>query len=393
MRNAAIPLTIILATGCDWLKPIDPCAGGSPLQQDPNVSADCQACGQSPCPDETGETGDEPVITELTCDSYAVDPDTGLGLQYCFVGHWDIPITNPNFAPYIHKTKADCPQLSAEFPCDRTWHAITANHAGGEAPPPEQLPANGDSAGTMCVLCQAEGEAAPKSAAPDNNGWRLCPGDNFLPQPHPAADDNLPNGTLGWLDNLTCSEYTDPGYACPLGFVALDQFDYEHTGLVMFSTFTCACHGSDDTCQPGAVCEAGWTIDGEDLYPSLCTWDDGSGGNGFAPQGPVVYGLAQWSDGLTVDGDEIMLSPSMLLALLPHDGQPFALLNDDQRIDTRGTITHCGAGSLCEHLGLHVGERLVMDRFDVDELLGGGATYIEVVRPRTRSRWLAITLD
>ncbi len=55
-------------------------------------------------------------------------------------------------------------------------------------------------------------------------------------------------------------------------------------------------------------------------------------------------------------------------------------------------ITHCGAGSLCEHLGLRVGERLVMDRFDVDELLWGGSTYIEVVRPRARSRWFTITL-
>jgi hypothetical protein len=55
-------------------------------------------------------------------------------------------------------------------------------------------------------------------------------------------------------------------------------------------------------------------------------------------------------------------------------------------------ITHCGAGSLCEHLGLHVGERIVFDGFDVDALLAGRATQLEVERPRNRSRWLTISV-
>jgi hypothetical protein len=56
-------------------------------------------------------------------------------------------------------------------------------------------------------------------------------------------------------------------------------------------------------------------------------------------------------------------------------------------------ITHCGAGSLCEHVGLRVGERLVFDGFDVDALLAGRAVPIKVERPRDRDRTLTISVE
>jgi hypothetical protein len=396
MQTRIIPiLALVFADGCFLLNPVNPCAEGSPLQQDPAVAADCQACGMSPCPNETGETGDEVEVTSLTCDSYAINED-GTGPQFCFVGNYDIPITNPNFDPYIHKNKADCPQLSNEFPCDRTWHAITSNHAGGQPPPPDQLPENGDSAGTMCVLCQTDNGDKPwdpghKVPAADNAGWRLC-GPDWLPKPHPALNDEMPAGSADWIDDLACDEYTDPGFVCPLGFVALDQPDYEHNGKILFSTFTCTCHGSDETCQPDAVCEAGWTIDGEDLYPSLCTWDDGSGGNGIAPEGPKVYGLARWEDGIVRKADSITITGEMLLTLVPEFGS-VALLNDDQRVDALGTITHCGRASLCAYLGLSVGDTPLVEQRHINALTNTGRARIEIITATGRSRWLTVFVD
>jgi hypothetical protein len=382
MRHlSAIILMTCATSACDWLTPPDPCALNNPLAPPgSDVAADCEACGQSPCTDETGETGDEVEVTQLTCETYALDGQ-GQGEQYCFVGNYDIPILNPDFAqwPYVHKNKSDCAQLSDEFPCNRTWHAISSNHAGGQQQP-SSLPENGDSANTMCVLCQTKADTdlpydpGDKVPAGDNAGWRLCSPNVQSGNWHPASVDILPAGASGWIDNLRCAEYTDPGFACPLGFVAVDQPD-DHSGRIFYSSFTCSCHGSDDACQPGAVCEAGWTIDGEDLYPSLCTWDDGSGTmNGAASDGPVVYGLAQWSDGIVVNRSNVTLSPSLVLALVP------GVFNDDMLFAPNGEVLHCGQESLCTAAGLQVGDVITVGSSDIAALLLGRSISIPLQR-------------
>jgi hypothetical protein len=134
------------------------------------------------------------------------------------------------------------------------------------------------------------------------------------------------------------------------------------------------------------VCELGWVFEGGLPRPTLCTWGEA------VPAGPLVYGLTAWGEGLEVEGDRVELSPGMLLAMLPRDGQPFALLNDDQRLDERGTVTRCGVGSLCSNVGLRVGDRLVFEGSELDELLDTGSTRLEVVPPRGRSRWLSVSL-
>jgi hypothetical protein len=384
MRNNAIPFTIALAlAGCGS----NPC-DISLLYENmtPEQRANCDECSNAyECP-EDGETGDEndDYAGSLVCEPPSGD-DAG------------VPAGHPRWCRTFGLLPFDL-----DFITD--WdHSLAApgdcyfNH------PP--VPCVGSSTGVFldeCVLCRPY-TGGPSSSAgnwtsDDNDNWDMCLRKEYLLPGVPAAGrwqpcyyaaggGVMPEGLTG-----VGGEHEGPHHVCTHGFVGLEMANSTHQPITN-GAWTCQCDGSDAGCQPDAVCEAGWVVgglDGVGLMPSptLCTYDG-------APLvvGPVVYGLTQWSDGIVIDGDNIVLGPSMLLSLWPQDGQPFALFNDDQRADERGLITHCGAGSLCEHVGLHAGERIVFDGFDVDALLAGRAVALKVERPRDRARTLTISVE
>jgi hypothetical protein len=362
MRKHAVPFTIaITLAGCGT----NPC-DISLLYENmtPEQRGNCNKCGDAyECPDE-GETGDDggDFVSCTPADAICLDGDV-------------ISQLGSDAYLYDARPKTECNGIVGPVPCNRSWFDPEINDL-------------------ECVSCDIPGIADNVSlppATPDT--WPICWNGVFKWDPAYWAGEEFFIAP-GWPAQLGCEsemigipQIPDPMFTCPDGMIGIHR---ESSPGVMDNLWTCRCpDGSDDSCQPDAVCEAGWVFDG--LYPSptLCVWSD----VGVPDVGPVVYGLAQWSDGIVVDGDNIVLSPSMLLSLWPQDGQPFALFNDDQRADERGMITHCGAGSLCEHVGLHAGERIVFDGFDVDALLAGMATQLEVERPRNRSRWLTISVE
>lgn len=333
-------LLLTLAAGCDWSL-----GWGDPCTQNHPAGADLIECQDDGTGDDTGDDGTE----EHWC-----SPNQDLSV--CI----DLPQADllAFFAGWVSRSLDSCGELSQPYDC---------THEGSQY---------------TCHMCEVLvwGAWTPTHQAPSNDGWHICWVEDFQ-QYMLAMNLHVDGYVHDWVPQLDCGHYTDAG-ACPLGFI-------ENTP----DGVTCRCNGSDDACQPGTVCEAGWVLGGLEgnsmiPIPTECTWDG-------APitVGPPVYGLAQWGDGIEVDGDDIVLQPSMLRTLLPAAGEPVALLNDDQRVDARGVITHCGAGSLCEHVGLQVGERLVVPSFDLGALFAGEPLYIEVVRQRGRSRWLAIWLD
>lgn len=381
---ATFTLTLTLAVGCDWSPGWgDPCSTNHPSQADPAVKADCQACNQSPCPDETGESGDDSPPLELLCASEEPQQsDTSI----CYV----LPLTatpSHTASDDVDVPASNCPFLSTPVPCERSWSD----------------PWSGSQECSICNLTNFNSEYAHVEHPVNGPGpWNLCP------NPSPSAPNKYVPAQLlsdsadpsqpipDWLETAECYYGDiDDTWTHSCSPVHMQGSNLGSAFIESGGTWTCSCENDSD-CAPGSVCQAGWVFDGfaNIPRPTLCVWDDGSGSaNGIAPEGPEVYGLTQWSDGIDVNGDDIVISAGMLLAMAPREGKPFALLNDDQRIDERGTITHCGAGSLCEHVGLQVGERLVVPSFDFGAMLAGEPLYIEVQRHRERSRWLAIWLD
>lgn len=342
-KSSILPLTFLIITACDWLKPANPCANGSPLAPDGSpVAKDCEECGKSPCPDETGETGDE-----LDDDVWCVENDPD-GLVLCADLTFDLLAS---LADWVSLPLDSCGELSQPYECSHLGQTID------------------------CYQCEAlvHGDWAPTQQAPSNDGWHLCwVADWQRYVPAFILDVDVP--TADWVPHLQCGSTVDAG-ACSLGFV-------ETIG----ETATCRC-SSDADCQPGTVCEANVKLINGQFRATECTWD----GAPFTV-GPEIYGLNAWEDGIIIDGDDIILTPEMGLALLPRDGKPFALMNDDQRVDRTGTITRCGSGSLCEHLGLHEGDRLV-PRSSIDEFVKEGFGYLEIIPPGGRSRWLTLSIE
>lgn len=417
MRMPSI-LTITFAallTGCFLFdQPIDPCKQGSPLQTDASVKADCEACGQSPCP-VGGETGyDEPLpSTQVTC---VEGPKALTRGEYCYIGHWDAQTFGIDTAGYTlrQQTADDCWTVSDTFPCMRDRQF------------PDAIPESGPA---YCLACNVLDGAPilewliPKlehlsdyDFSNDLDEWiitsrpmrRLCPatfGDSRYSLSAYFGDENDSLWTTGggyvwwWWYQWQCGPF-DQGSsdgALPSDGSA-EVFGYRPqpgNGIDPQDHVTARCWGGDDSaCPDGSVCETAWLfVDASKQpsmfpHPSVCTWDDG------VPlvAGPEVYGLDAWSDGVVVDGDHVRMTGAFLLRLVDRTG-PASLWNDDQAFDDYGVITHCGREALCNYIGLDIGDAVIIDEFDVESLIAGTPTLIEVVAASGTSRWLTVTID
>lgn len=375
-RAAALPtitlLTTIAVCGCGT----NPCDVGLLYENmTPDEQDNCDLCNNAnECPDDGETGGDDPPSGNLLCRSNDQLTEPAPDGEICYDAPLSSAVSHAFSAEHL-VSETDCPFLSAPVPCERSWSA----------------PWEGEQ---MCSICNLrhynDMDYEPVQPYSGNMPWKMChnsqPGMRYKPALTLSPLDEtgvLPN----WIqDNVQCGDVPGQEYAAihDCSPVHIAQAD---TGpLIEHGQWTCSC--ADDTdCPIGSVCEAGWVIEGMYPQPTLCTWDDRSG---IAPEGPEVYGIKRWSDGISVSGDSVVLTPAMLLRLWPQEGRPFALHNDDQRFDERGTITHCGGESLCEYLGLRVGERVAFEALDVEALLIGEPVRLEVQRPRTRSRWLTI---
>jgi hypothetical protein len=379
-----IGLTFISA--CGLFKPIDPCATDpngnytSPLALDPNVAADCQACKMSPCPEE-GETGEDPpgdqvtaaasdhryVFDGTTFDSVKANIAVPGGLveidrhQECgadfFEGIYDF-----NYTHY------ECGLNWGGWPA-HDWmdnNCVTCDSAGGI----DFIPFDGTGAWPAC----------PSNASPALMGAWVYEG-------QPTCTPNAVDPTL-W------------DHVCPEGHVQIWEPDDPWTHFPS-NNWTCRCpSGNDSECQPGAHCEAGWRpnpmfmMPGH-LSPTICTWDDGEGDeNGAAPEGPIVYELVRWEEGIDVttrrDGSiGVRVTPSFLLVLMGA-----APWNDDQRFDiATGELTYCGEDALCDWLGLAAGDRLRFPTTSGLELLTGRELQLVVAHANRSTTTFVVSID
>jgi hypothetical protein len=367
-------LAAALNTGCFIFNGnIDPCAEGSPLQQDPKVAADCQQCSMSPCPDEGGETGEDSPGVQL---SVAASDH-----RYAFDG-----VLSQN-------VKAVMDTAGGLLEIERGYDGCNANDVRDYSC---NLGWDGHQAivamiGTQndCLACEGEGgiDYIPFNTT---SAWPACPSGHGAALMGAWVHDGQP----------TCTPNApSPVTSCPKGHIQVwEQADpWTHFPS---NNWTCKCpDGDDDQCQAGAVCEAGWTGGGGGLFgpqpkPTICTWDLGEGdANGVAPEGPSVYGLSAWEEGIVVTDRPrgevgVRITPSFLLSLVP------AAWNDDQRFDVAtGELTYCGPDALCDWLGLADGDRLRMPRTDGLELLTGHELALVVEHADSTTTTFAVSID
>jgi hypothetical protein len=361
ITKSAILTAILPLTGCFLFNnPVDPCAEGSPLQQDPKVAADCQECGQSPCP--PGETGGDEPTDWVTCPAN--------DKRYCYNGtninSANTALAVPGGLVEIPASECTSSQLDELGTLDY-WCAI-----GWDGKPVA------DWIETDCIACEKQG------------GINHVPIDPPGGEPACRKSDSEPASGVGpWgvvFDNEPAIPMCSPSMAppfdhydwsCPKGLAQVWEADDPWTHAPS-NNWTCRCE-SDADCQPGAVCNAWWVKDIDSIFGhghfTMCVWPDGGDANGAAPEGPSVYGLSAWEDGITVTSTRqphvlsVRITPSFLLALSP------GLWNDDQRVDeATGEITHCGDESLCDHMGLAAG-----DVMDADPLVTEGQLYYGTV--------------
>lgn len=382
-RTTLLTIALLsLMTGCGLVLP-DPCADGSPLfaklttaQQDA-----CSECGAVEC--SSGGTGGD--------DNDAPD----------VYKHWE----DDQFGVWANSVDA------ADY---SSWTAYECVHASYMHPHVDSLlnSVEWEQDQTGDLFSQAGQRLdlfCDTSPHPDDNRghslssqWRMCaygdegPNRYYKPARHPRTVADVldlewsiwpPAENHKWTEHGYCESGGVKSGVCALvavgGDYATGALDPE-AGVL----WTCGCEVDDD-CQDGAVCEAGWTWEG----PTLCTWDDGSGTpNGAAPDGPEIYGLTRWAEGISVNGDTITLTPKMTLTLVQMLASG-AILNDDIAFDLDGTLVTCGPTSLCAHVGLSVGDRLVATQEDIDAFAAGMTTLIEVRNSTSHVRWLSVSID
>jgi predicted small lipoprotein YifL len=347
-------------TACG-LKLPDPCADTSPLQADPDVAAMC----------EQQETGGDDNDDELIC--ALGNPEFDFCARRPTLN--EPFLVDPN--EFDIRSSVECVSTGPEFKHVKSWFDV-------EEP-------------RVDLWC------SPKPVGQNSGSgvWRLCRDINdgvsdFRPgssEYYPATDATVQGAE--WTNTASCIEYTDTmAGECVMGMVSIGDETEMYGGAADSidapyapGEWTCACE-SDVDCQDGAVCEAGWTI--VDGFPraTLCIWDDGSGtSNGAAPDGPEVYGLTEWSDGIIAARDNVRITGAMLLALVP------GVFNDDQRFDEFGTLTHCGPKALCAQLGLAAGDTVLAEQEHLDDLMDGIPAAIPVIRADGSTHTLSVSLE
>lgn len=375
MQNQTVSLLalVVFVDGCFLFNnPIDPCAEGSPLQQDPKVAADCQQCSMSPCPDE-GETGEDPPGDQVTV--------AASDHRYAFDGV-NLPSTNAEIAVpggVVEISRVDDCHASdyRDYECNLNWNGTPAI----------------DWADNRCVACSGEGGIDYNPGNDPIEGWPTCQS-NVNASLSGAWVMTSQNGIP--YPTCTPNAFDTPDWTCAKGHVQIwEASDPATHGPA--ENWTCRCpDGIDSQCQPGAACEAAWRqpYNGILKRPTLCTWDDGEGDmNGAAPEGPIVYGLDAWEDGIeltTVRGVVgVRVTPSFLLSLTGP-----APWNDDQRFDvTTGELTYCGEDALCDWLGLTAGDRLQIPTTSGLELLSGRELQLVVEHVDGATTTFAVSIE
>jgi hypothetical protein len=385
MQKRIVPiLALALNSGCGIFGGnIDPCANGSPLQQDPKVATDCQACNMSPCPDEGGETGEDPgIMVTVAADDH----------RYAFDGiSWQSVkdnIATPGGLVEIERDESACGAegqfLDTEY--EYPYYACGLNWNGSPA---------FDWMDNRCVACDLEGGVDQISG---EDKWPMCQSASS-PALMGAWRNEGEDPFSKFDDDVTCNpnDVAPADWHCAEGHVQIWMAD-DPWSHFPGNNWTCKCpSGNDSECQPGAVCEAGWRDGGGLLSipkPTICTWDLGEGdANGVAPEGPVVYGLDAWEEGIeltTRHANEIgvRITPSFLLGLVP------AAWNDDQRFDTTtGELTYCGDDALCDWLRLTDGDRLRFPKSTGLELLTGREMTLEVEHVDGATTKFAVSIE
>lgn len=408
MRHATstLPAIALLISACGldlgWGDPCDPTNPSNPHLSVEQQNA-CDQCGQVDCSD-VSETGADEAneITDLTCSS---DLDFDYTAKYCAVGRWTAQDMGEGVGQVENIDASECRTLSVNtYPCYRSWW--DPNTPKAHSP-------------SQCVLCDAL-EAGIYPVGPGGPGWgELGPypprevtfgvcseeqygapgytgtytfGSGWLPSDLDASLEEIQAeaASVDWSEPLGCPmEFGTPTptpFACDVVQVLDEGIPWSHE---VATNWTCRCE-SDADCQPGAVCEAGWIIEGGLPKPTLCTWDDGMGtSNGVAPEGPVVYGASSWADIVRVDGHDVTLYVDDSLDL--RTGLRAFIeraLNDDQRFGLAGEVTYCGVHALCSHLGLQVGDVVEITQDQYDALVAGRRIDIDVVdAARRRTPW------
>jgi len=336
-------IIIVALTGCSFFQGVDPCSQGSIQQNDPEIAADCEACGHYPC--ETMETGGDPEDDDLRC---RVTGD--LVDQFPFCVETDT-IWGSLPEAYMVFTGADCVSTAQHVPHVEDWGDTPVNHSG-----------------QWNVWCPRTG--SPFTYGASDAPWKICK-ETVGGAHYPAVESATPGSS--WTSTASCGIGPLGGTGslagtCALSLVAIGGHAVSWMDPHDPQDWTCSCT-QDSDCQNGAVCQAGAYFDGDGMLPkySLCVWDDGTSGNGVAPQGPVVYGLERWEDGIIVDSRTNALevtAPFVRAAILDA-----GLWDDDQRFSEAGVVQYCGDDSLCDYLGLGVGDVVSVDPGDAIDFI------------------------
>lgn len=316
---------------------------------------------------EAGETGEVEPPDQLPCEFEWDDGEGSIDQNplWCRDSTWMWPSPKMGDHNWHSRDLSECGSLAGPFPCNRSW---TDPWYGQDE----------------CYLCEAMLSEVPGLQHPPYTGttWPMCEIISALDTYHryiPATrtlDDLLDSPVPNWQAHISCgsNHLMVPAGTCEPVMLSPSPKYAPDSAEMGVAEWTCRCD-SDADCQTGAVCEAGFVVaDGELVpRPTLCTWDDGSGTpNGAAPDGPTVYGLESWGDGVTIDGYRVTFTADMARALRQ------GLLNDDLRLGSDGELARVGPTSLAAHLGIVEGDRVEVSQRTLDAFLLGETVDVPV---------------
>jgi hypothetical protein len=329
-------LVILLSLSACGIQLPDPCADSSPLQVDPKVKEACEAMNET-----GGEPGDYVCVTPFDFENaYALCVPNTYDNNY-----WWVPLTQDSLpgSTVDHRQCSPIVQYQA-------WASPDDAQQG-----PDYICMNVDS---------------PSYSSPDGHAFALEENDEAW-----GYRRSLPR--YAWNDEAmtqaTALGFGQISVMCPKGVLCAKAKD----------DCFCKCQ-SDADCSAltrhEAVCELG-----------MCFYVDEPAAPSALPPGPFAYGLQAWSEGLRIEAgtaaDHITITPAFFAALVP------GVFRDDQSFDAVGRIEHCGRPSLCNHLGLEVGDLAVADEDVVNDLLAGQTVEVEIIHVDGSDRTVTVTID